>query len=90
LKRSNKVPMLASVSFRRNASASQDQSIRDYNIVIDELMVANDTAVTPLISRLILASICSSFPMAFRNAAGFQETVELWFQPSFNSCILNQ
>jgi len=78
LKRSNKVPMLANVPFRRNASASQDQSIREYNIVIDELMVANDTAVTPPNFYTYFSQHLQQFSDDLHpNAAGFQATVEL-------------
>jgi hypothetical protein len=72
-------------------SGIRDRLIRDYNIVIDELMVANNIAVTPPIPIPILTSICGSFPMAITQMA---QAIRQWwscgFKPSFNSDILNQ
>lgn len=47
LKVANKTPILAKVPFRAGVSASTDQRIRDYNVVIDELLEANGLLVTP-------------------------------------------
>jgi lysophospholipase L1-like esterase len=47
LKQAKKIPLLAKVPFVVNASASRDQLIRDYIVVIDELVATNNIRVTP-------------------------------------------
>jgi len=47
LKQAKKIPLLAKVPFVVNASASRDKLIRDYIVVIDELVAANNIRVTP-------------------------------------------
>ena len=47
LQAAGKVPLLAKVPFILNATSSRDIIIRDYNIVIDDLVTEHTIAVTP-------------------------------------------
>ncbi|MGH8503550.1 MAG: SGNH/GDSL hydrolase family protein, partial [Gammaproteobacteria bacterium] len=91
LKHSGKIPILAKVPFIRNASASQDRLIQDYNIVIDELVAANAISVTPPDFYTYFKQNPGQLPDNIHpNGAGYQAMAELWFNALAGSGILNQ
>lgn len=91
LKQSNKIPILAKVPFIRNASASQDRLIQDYNLVIDELVASNAITVTPPDFYTYFKQNPSQLPDNIHpNGAGYQAMANLWFQALAGSGILNQ
>jgi len=90
LKQSSKIPVLAKVPFIRNASASQDRLIQDYNIVIDELVAANAISVTPPDFYTYFKQNPGQLPDNIHpNGAGYQAMAELWFNALAGSGILN-
>jgi lysophospholipase L1-like esterase len=91
LKNAGKVPILAKVPFRRNAFASVDQRVRDYNVVIDELVVANAIAVTPPDFYTFFKQNPQLLPdNVHPNGLGYQAMAQLWFDALAGSGLLNQ
>jgi lysophospholipase L1-like esterase len=86
LKNSGKVPVLAKVPFIANAPASRDQLIQDYNIVIEELVTANNLAVTPPDFYNYFKQHPSELADdKHPNGIGYQSMADLWFDALIGS-----
>ena len=90
LKQSGKTPLLAKVPFMVN-NATRDRLIQDYNVVIDELIAANNIAVTPPDFYTYFKQNPALLPdNVHPNGKGYQAMAELWFNALAGSGILNQ
>jgi lysophospholipase L1-like esterase len=89
LKQSNKVPILAKVPFGK-VSAARDRLIRDYNVVIDELVAANNIVVTPPDFYAYFKLHPEQLVDDVRpDGQGYQAMADLWFDALIGSGILN-
>jgi lysophospholipase L1-like esterase len=83
------MPILAKVPFFVNASASQDALILDYNIVVDELVQANNIPVTPPNFYAYFKQHPGQLPdNVHPNGNGYQAMAQLWFDALAGSGIL--
>lgn len=89
LQQANKTPILAKVPFNSSASAAQDRLIQDYNIVIDELVIANGISVTPPDFYTYFKQHPTQLSDSIHpNGTGYQAMATLWFNALAGSGIL--
>ncbi len=82
--------MLAKVPFIRNAPSVRDELVRDYNIVIDELVVENNLPVTaPDFYTYFKQHPSELSDDVHPNGKGCQAMASLWFDGLIASGLFN-
>jgi lysophospholipase L1-like esterase len=83
---SGKTPVLAKVPFAVGVTAARDQLIRDYNVVVDELVAANNLPVTPPDFYTYFKQHQALLPDGIHpNGAGYEAMADLWLNALLGS-----
>jgi lysophospholipase L1-like esterase len=91
LKNAGKVPLLAKVPFALNVPSSTDQLIRDYNVVVNQLVAEHNIPVTPPDFYSYFKNHQGEFADDLHpNGNGYISIANLWFNALIQSGILSQ